>query len=335
MPVTSLLKVEFSPQGVACGSLEAIERAAAILTDGGLVAIPTETVYGLAGHALQEKAVSLIFQAKGRPSFNPLIVHVRDVSQAKGLVADWSASATKLTEAFWPGPLTIVLPKLPGLIPDRVTAGGQTVALRVPSHPVALQLLRAIDFPLAAPSANRSEALSPTTAEHVWKSLEGRVDLILDAGPTGQGIESTVVDLSGPPRILRPGPVSSAEIEAIIGPLEGNSNEGDETLRSPGMLARHYAPRAPLRVLDDPASIRQSDIKKKGVVWIAFDGEDSLPEVATIFLPKQPSEYRRSLYAALHQADEMGATLILVSRPPEGPDWEGVRDRLSRAEWRQ
>src|SRR5256714_6423360 len=228
-------------------SAEAIASAASVLRGGGLVAFPTETVYGLGANALDVNAVARIFAAKGRPAYNPLIVHIPDVVSARELVRDWSTQAERLAAKFWPGPLTLVMRKRE-IVPDVVTAGVDSVALRVPSHPVALALLCAVRLPLAAPSANRSTELSPTTAQHVARSLGGRIDLILDGGPTDVGIESTVVDLRGDrPVILRPGLIGARELEPLVREL-GTPNEthGDAPRPSPGMLDRHYAPRAPL-----------------------------------------------------------------------------------------
>ena len=211
----------------------AIARAAEFLRAGRLVAFPTETVYGLGANALSPNAVRGIFWAKGRPSSNPLIVHIPDSSQIANVAADWPATAARLVERFWPGPLTIVVPKRP-VVPDEVTAGGPTVAIRCPSHPVAQALLREVGLPLAAPSANRSTGLSPTRAEHVLKSLGGHIDMILDGGPCSGGIESTVVDVTGPVvRILRPGLITVPMLEEVVGKVEvGTKEEG--IARSPG-----------------------------------------------------------------------------------------------------
>ncbi len=198
----------------------AIAEAAVLLRAGGLVAFPTETVYGLGAHALDPAAVRRIYKAKGRPAFNPLIVHVATAAEARELVLDWPARAQRLSTRFWPGPLTLVLPKVEA-IPDEVTAGLPSVAVRVPSHPVALALLREARIPVAAPSANRSTEVSPTTADHVLRGLEGRVDLVLDGGATNVGIESTVVDLTGTtPRLLRPGMITLAQLEEVIGTVD-------------------------------------------------------------------------------------------------------------------
>ncbi len=201
----------------------AIAEAAEVLRRGGLVALPTETVYGLGANALEAGAVQAIFAAKERPPRNPVIVHVADAEAARAWAAAWPERAGQLAERFWPGPLTLVLPKRP-VVPDIVTAGGATVGLRVPAHRVALALLKAADVPIAAPSANRSSRVSPTTAAHVLADLEGRIDMILDAGPTSGGLESTVLDLTvEPPRVLRPGLVSVAQLEEVIGPVNVSS----------------------------------------------------------------------------------------------------------------
>lgn len=315
-----------------------LARAADLLRAGELVAFPTETVYGLGANALDPSAVARIYGAKGRPAYNPLIVHVADVEAAKQLVSRWPDLATRLADHWWPGPLTLVLPKAPS-IPDLVTAGLPTVALRVPSHPVALALLRATALPLAAPSANRSGEVSPTTAQHVARSLGERVPLILDAGPTTVGIESAVVDLSGPvPLLLRPGIISREELEEVIGPVELGraSHEPSAARSSPGMLDRHYAPKAPLLLFEsagDAATLAAIAAARAGhgrvgalTRRLVIDGVDVLQQ-----LPTTPVAYARELYGALHRMDDAGVTLILVERPPADSDWDAVRDRLERA----
>jgi L-threonylcarbamoyladenylate synthase len=322
-----------------------IERAAALLRAGELVAFPTETVYGLGADALDERAVRRIFEAKGRPSYNPLIVHVGGIDEARGVAASWPASAQRLADHFWPGPLTLVLPKR-AQVPDVVTAGLPSVALRVPAHPVAHALLRVAGVPVAAPSANRSTELSPTTAQHVEKSLGDRVALILDAGPTPVGIESTVLDLSGrDPVLLRPGVVSAEDIARVIGtvPQMAARTNGDEPRRSPGMLERHYAPRAALVLYDASAGgereraaqAARQEIARGGTVGVLVQEGVGVPDgVSTrlvMTMPRTPEGYARRLYAALHELDEAGCTLVLVARvPTEGP-WAAVADRLGRA----
>ncbi|HEX8431317.1 MAG TPA: L-threonylcarbamoyladenylate synthase, partial [Longimicrobium sp.] len=228
-----------------------IRAAADVLRAGGLVAFPTETVYGLGAHALSRAAVGRIYEAKGRPSYNPLIVHVADASAARALAARWPAEADVLAAAFWPGPLTLIVPRS-AAVPGAVTAGLADVALRVPAHPVARALLEAARIPVAAPSANRSTELSPTTAEHVVRSLGDRVDVVVDGGPCTVGIESTVISLSSKvPTILRPGSISADQLRAVIGEVALGGGKAAGALPSPGMMDRHYAPRAALRMFDD------------------------------------------------------------------------------------
>jgi len=304
----------------------AIRQAALVIRAGGLVAIPTETVYGLAAHALDEAAVGRIFAAKGRPATNPLIVHVADSADARALSSRWPEAADRLAERFWPGPLTIVVPRAEA-IPDIVTASGPTVALRIPAHPVALAILREAGVPIAAPSANRSNAISPTTAQHVIDSLGERVDLIIDAGPTPGGIESTVVQLD-PPALLRPGLVTIAELEAVLGPVARSVEHA--IARSPGMTQRHYAPRAQLEICRDDAqrvAVLLADGARVG--WLAFDPRPS--DAIVVAMPGDPREYAARLYAALHDLDRAGVDRIVVAEPPQTDEWLGVRDRLTRA----
>jgi len=315
-----------------------LARAAQLLRAGQLVAFPTETVYGLGASALDPSAVARIYSAKGRPAYNPLIVHVPDAAAARKLVSIWPEAATRLAERWWPGPLTMVLPKGPD-IPDLVTAGLPTVALRVPAHPVALGLLRAAGLPLAAPSANRSGEVSPTTAQHVARSLGGRVPLILDAGPTSVGIESTVVDLSGPsPVLLRPGMITREQLAEVIGPvsLEGPARGPTAARPSPGMMDRHYAPAARVLLFDsvaEPALLEAvAACRREGGRLGAVTRQRTVAGAdLTERLPDSPAAYARDLYGALHRMDEAGATLILVERPPADPAWDAVRDRLERA----
>jgi L-threonylcarbamoyladenylate synthase len=317
---------------------ETIRQAADILRNGGLVAFPTETVYGLGANALDERAVRRIFAAKGRPPTNPLIVHVASTSDARMLVSEWPDNAQKLAERFWPGSLTLVLPRT-DRVPDVVTAGGPTVALRIPAHAVALALLRAAGLPIAAPSANRSNRLSPTRAEHVERDLEGAVDLILDGGPCPGGLESTVLDVSTTPsRLLRPGLVTPAQIEAVIGPIERVSDTngaGDIPLPSPGMMAKHYAPRTPLECCTDSGINRVRELTGRGlrVGWLALSAMavNRADRVIQIVLPSEPTSYASQLYAALHQLDDASVDRIVVDLPPLQEDWLAVHDRLRRA----
>lgn len=314
-----------------------IDRAAEVLRRGGLVAFPTETVYGLGANALDPAAVRRIFAAKGRPAFNPLIVHVADIEQARELAADWPAAAQALAERFWPGSLTLVVPRR-AIVPDEITAGGPTVALRVPAHPVALALIRAAGVPIAAPSANRSTHLSPTRARHVLASLSEAVDLLLDAGPTPGGLESTVVDVTcTPARLLRPGLVAPAQLEEIIGPVEQFSPAAgtEEPRRSPGLLGRHYAPRTPLECVAPSESARVAELLRQGrrVGWLTFPESPavSLPGLLRLELPCEPGAYAAGLYAALHELDAAGVERIIVTLPPPDEEWLAIHDRLRRA----
>lgn len=324
-----------------------VAEAARVLRAGGLVAIPTETVYGLAANALDARAVERIFAAKGRPSFNPLIAHVPDADAAHPLVAAWPRAAARLAAAYWPGPLTLVLPKRPGHVPDAVTAGLPAVAVRVPAHPVALAVLRAAAVPLAAPSANRYTELSPTTAGHVVRALGTRVDLVVDGGPTGVGIESTVVDLTGlaaggPARLLRPGTLSADQIADVLGapvlPAPPPA-AADAPRLAPGMVARHYAPRAalwPYAPADvDAVAARLAQARaerpslRAGALLLSVAPPPGVDH--PVAMPPDPAGYARALYAALHALDAAGYDVVLVEPPPDTPGWAGVRDRLARA----
>jgi L-threonylcarbamoyladenylate synthase len=306
-----------------------------VIRSGGLVAFPTETVYGLGANALDTAAVARIFAAKGRPSHNPLIVHVPDAASVSRVAAEWPAVAARLAERFWPGPLTLVLPKK-NLLPDAVTAGGPTVAVRVPANAVALALLRAADLPIAAPSANPSSELSPTRAEHVLRGLGGRIALILDGGPTSGGIESTVLDVScSPPRLLRPGLITPAEIEAIVGPLARGLPGAAAVLASPGMLPRHYAPRTRLYCDETGAAKRVEAMSISGsrVAWIPFKSSmaTEMRGVVIVRLPENSADYAARLYDTLHDLDAAGFDAIVVEMPPATDEWLAVRDRLKRA----
>ncbi len=267
--------------------------------------MPTETVYGIAALASSVSAVRETFRVKGRPADNPLIVHLASLSQVEEVVSSFSSVAQKLAAAFWPGPLTLVLPKLAS-VPDEVTAGLATVAVRVPAHPVALRLIHAAGGPLSAPSANRFMSLSPTRAEDIDPLVGDLLSLVLDGGPCSVGIESTVADCSEEGvAILRPGGVPREAIEAIVGGLR--PSESVER-RSPGLYVRHYAPRTPIRLVE---------------------GEFSGPGLH--LGSSEPVEYAVRLYAELHRLDELGLAEILVQSPPDGPDWEAVWDRLQKA----
>jgi L-threonylcarbamoyladenylate synthase len=291
-------------------------RAAELIRSGGIVAFPTETVYGLGANALDAAAVARIFKVKGRPPESPLIVHVDSIEMARSLVLQWPVAADRLARRYWPGPLTLVLGKQRS-IPDIVTAGLPTVGLRVPAHPLALALIGAAGVPIAAPSANPFTGLSPTTAEHVRHSLGDAVDMVLDGGPAMVGIESTVLSLDGEePTLLRPGVIRLPEIESLIGPVRIAQGAGAGGHASPGMHAQHYRPRTPLVLLaagDSPPPGRGE--------WLRLGRE----------MPAEPAAYAAVLYAVLHRLDAEGLDWIAVERPPDTPEWAGVLDRLTRA----
>lgn len=303
----------------------AIREAALALRRGRLVAFPTETVYGLGGVATDAEAVARIYRAKGRPAHNPLIVHVADLAAAAALV-EVDARARALAEAFWPGPLTLVLPRRPGCpIAANATAGLGTLAVRVPAHPVAQELLQATGLPVAAPSANPSGLVSPTTAEHVAADLGEAVEIVLDGGPCPVGVESTVLDLSsGPARILRPGGLDRALLGRLVGPL---AEGGDDPTapRSPGQLASHYAPRLPVRL--DATSVQP------GEALLAFGPAPLAGAVAVRNLSPSgdPAEAARNLFAMLRELDRSGASGIAVMPIPAEGLGEAVCDRLRRA----
>ena len=325
-----------------------IGPAVDVLRRGGLVAFPTETVYGLGADATNPVAVRRIFAAKGRPGTNPLIAHVADERVARRYAAAWPEAAGRLAARFWPGPLTLVLPKGPA-IADEVTAGLATVGLRVPDHPLALELLKAFDGPVAAPSANRSNHVSPTTAQHVRDDLGNAVDLVVDGGPCAVGIESTVLDLTGPvPRILRPGGVSREQIEQVVGPVEaaaGGVAPVALPAASPGQHAVHYAPTTPAFRFDPgqwPDVVRAIEASPAGSTAVLFAGGRGRyrkqwpgPKGQRTFntseLRHDPASYAQQLYSTLRGLDAMGLRAIYVEMPPDRPEWAAVRDRLRRA----
>jgi L-threonylcarbamoyladenylate synthase len=308
---------------------EGIRRAVALLRAESVVAFPTETVYGLGADAFSATAIGEIYRLKNRPSWNPLIVHVATVEAARRLAASWPAAADRLAAAFWPGPLTMVVRRAPHL--RGVGAANDTIALRIPAHEVALRLLAACDLPLAAPSANRSEQISPTTPGHVLRSLPD-VPLVLDGGASSWGIESTVLDLTtGTPTLLRPGALSLRalrEVSGVIALRDGVPADG--TLRaSPGLSRRHYAPRATVILAKDVREVDRAGLAEPVGVLTLETGEagGGLVEV----LSADPREYAADLYAALHRLDDAGVGTILVQEPPQTEDWLAVRDRLGRA----
>lgn len=279
------------------------------------MAFPTETVYGLGANALDPAAIEKIYAAKGRPPSSPLIVHVSSIEMARGLVREWPERAEQLARVFWPGPLTLVLPKKPH-VPDRLTAGLDTVGIRMPAHHIAQALISEAGVPIAAPSANMFGGLSPTTAQHVRDALGDRVAMVLDGGRTTVGIESTVLSLAGPEAVLlRPGMVTRQEIEAVIGPVRVLQQAPESAHSSPGLHARHYSPKTPLYLI------------KAGKLP---------PSGRGIFLqmPADPHDYAAVLYERLHEADAEGWDWIALEQPPDTEEWSAIRDRLERASYR-
>ncbi len=303
-----------------------IDQAAALLRAGKLVAFPTETVYGLGANALDALAVARIFEAKGRPTTSPIIVHVSNYDMLRSVVAEWPQAAQDLAQKFWPGPLTLVLRKQPA-VPALVTAGLETVGVRMPSHPVALALIEAADLPVAAPSANRFTQLSPTTADHVRQGLGDRVDYILDGGACTVGIESTVLSLAGAmPVLLRPGGVSRAQMEAVIGRVVQQLEPATTAHPSPGMHPRHYSPRTKLLL------VREGEVPQEGsgaYLQLYLPPKSEVRKI--VLMPADAEKYAAQLYGELHELDLEAFDWIAVDSPDEDPEWDAIRDRLRRA----
>ena len=311
-----------------------VSRAAALLRAGELVAFPTETVYGLGADARNPLAIAKIFAAKGRPVDHPLIVHLPDASHLERWAIDIPEVARKLAAAFWPGPLTLILKRHPS-VPNAVTGGQDTVGLRVPNHPLALQLLREFDGGVAAPSANRFGHVSPTTAAHVREELGDAVAMIIDGGACAVGIESTILDLSGgEPRILRPGMLDAAAIGAILGYLP-EFGGAQNAPRVSGSLEAHYAPRTPLRLVA-VAELAEAASQALGAgrrVAVLADQPVDLSDENLAWCPASadPAQFAHDLYARLRELDAMGCDLLLVAAPPVDEAWRAVTDRLRRA----
>lgn len=306
-----------------------LKRAAELLAHGELVALPTETVYGLAADAGNAEAVGRIFSAKGRPADHPLIVHLPDIDTLEVWATDVPDTARRLGRAFWPGPLTLILRKADD-VPDVVTGGQDTVGLRVPGHPVALKLLKTFGRALAAPSANRFGRISPTTADHVISEFEGSemVAAVIDGGPCEVGLESTIVDCSGRhPSILRPGMISLEQLSEALGEVPALAGEL-EGPRASGRLPSHYAPETKVELVEADTLLRPD---AQAAVLALADMPDPGGFKGWQALPKDPAAYARSLYAALRELDTLGAERILVQRPPENPAWAAILDRLERA----
>jgi len=305
-----------------------IRRAAEILRAGGLVAFPTETVYGLGADASNAKAVARLYATKGRPADHPVIVHFASADRAFTWASEVPEAARKLAERFWPGPLTLIL-KRSNLAKDFVTGGQDTVGLRVPSHPVSHELLKMFQNGIAAPSANRFGLVSPTTAAHVREDLGDDVDLVLEGGASEVGIESTIIDLSsGAAALLRPGSISRADLEDVL-----RSKIEEKSLSSPrhsGGLERHYAPRTPARLVPKHDLDKEIEKLRQRVAVLAFSRPDERVDY-WLRMPRNPEGYARRLYAALRELDAAGCETILVEAPPEAPAWAAVRDRLQKA----
>jgi L-threonylcarbamoyladenylate synthase len=321
----------------------AVRRAANLLRAGEVVALPTETVYGLAADALNARAVARIYEIKCRPARNPVIVHVASLEMARHCVAEWPGLADKLARAFWPGPLTLVLPKSP-VIPEIVTAGGPTVGVRWPAHPFIQAVIREFGFPLAAPSANLANRLSPTKPDHVRQQLGDRIQLIVDGGQAQVGIESTVLDLTAlPPRILRPGMIHQASLAAVVDTVAGPGTSAEAAtlpLASPGLSPKHYAPRARLMVwrwnneveLLEQVHRAESNLARSKLHVIAHTNIPSAGNFAGVsVIPHDAEAFARALYAELHRCDAAGAEWIVVESPPDDPAWAAIVDRLRRA----
>ena len=305
-----------------------IRRAAEILKRGGLVGFPTETVYGLGADASSREAVARLYAAKRRPADHPVIVHFADAVTAFAWARDVPPAARKLAEKFWPGPLTLILKKS-AKAGDFVTGRQDTIGLRVPSHRVAQELLRAFGGGIAAPSANRFGQVSPTTAAHVREDLGKDVEMVLDGGPSEVGIESSIVDLSGvQPVLLRPGHISAAQLEAALGMRIAAKHEDSQ--RHSGGLERHYAPRTPARLVPTHELDQEIARLQVKIAVLAFSRPDERVDY-WLRMPREPQAYAQKLYAALRELDSARCEMILIEAPPEAPAWAGVRDRLERA----
>jgi L-threonylcarbamoyladenylate synthase len=313
---------------VVPATTESLDRAAALLRGGGVVAFPTETVYGLGANAFDARAVARVFEIKARPAFDPLIVHVSDDAMLERVAEDIPATARTLIRAFWPGPLTIVLNKRAD-IPDLVTAGLPTVAVRMPAHPIARALIERAATPLAAPSANPFGYLSPTQAAHVERMLDDRVDCIIDGGPTEHGVESTIVMLEPRPALLRPGAIPIEAIEASIGPLARELSDEARPL-APGRLSQHYAPHTPIRIVNHAARVPESE--RNGAVLLAFRTPVAgYLDARVLSAAGNLREAAAHLFEYLHELDALGAVRIDAERLPMKGVGVAIMDRLQRA----
>lgn len=333
-------RTEVLPTHTAALFQTAVSRAAELLRAGEVVALPTETVYGLAANALEARAVARIFEVKGRPAHNPVIIHVCDLAMARQFVSEWPEAAEKLARSFWPGPLTLVLPRT-NEIPDIVTAGGATVGVRWPSHPFMQAVIRECGFPLAAPSANPSNFISPTNAQHVLATLGDRIRLVVDGGQSQVGIESTVMDVtSRPPTVLRPGMIHTESLQAALAEIGLKTSRGTAAgvLKSPGQLEKHYSPKARLVVFswkDDTDLAARLTAVGAAAPSTHVIVHTQIPAIADLggvsVIPHDAEAYARALYAELHRCDTEGAKWIVVESLPEGAEWLAIADRVRRA----
>ena len=336
-------RVRIDPHNIDGSSLK---EAAELLRQGQLVALPTETVYGLGASALNPQACKRIFEVKGRPQDNPLIVHVSDLAMAQKLVTNWSPQAEACAAKFWPGPLTLVLEKT-SLVPEAVSGGLKTVAIRMPKHPVALELIRLAGVPVAAPSANLSGKPSPINGEHVWKDLKGKIPLILDSGSCAVGVESTVLDLSGEiPTILRPGGITKEQLEEVLGEVGVDKPSGHQAPKAPGMKYRHYAPEGELtlllgereniiRKMSEEIQKGHSRLKKVGILCTLESApllQVHRPELLYVLgSEKRPEDIAGNLYEGLRLCDELGMDIILAEGVPENGLGLAIMNRLRKA----
>jgi len=327
---------------------KAIEEAAFLIKNGELVAFPTETVYGLGANALDARAVDKIYEAKGRPGDNPLIVHIADFDGIRPLVEEVSMEAEKLMEAFWPGPLTLILKKS-SIVPDRTTGGLQTVAVRMPNNPIALALIRESKVPIAAPSANRSGRPSPTEANHVAEDLMGRIPMILDGGPCSVGVESTVLDITGEiPNILRPGGITPKMLEQVVGQVNIDAGvlkpvEKGVRIKSPGMKYTHYAPEASVvivkgnldKITEKIRELTNEELRKCNKVGILATEETihcyTEGQVICLGSRKKPETLAANLFSALRKFDEMGVDIVFAEWVEEKDEGLAVMNRMLRA----
>ena len=330
----------------SCPDPSDLREAVELLRAGQVVAFPTETVYGLGANALDAEACAKIFQAKGRPQDNPLIVHISDRQMAESLVANWNEAAERCVAAFWPGPLTLVLPKSP-VVPDRVTAGLGTVAIRYPAHPVAQALIAQAGLPIAAPSANLSGKPSPTSGRHVWRDLRGKIPLILDAGACSVGLESTVLDLSGDvPTILRPGGVSREQLAGVLGRVELDSSDSQSVPKAPGMKYRHYAPQGEMLLVLGPRERvlqrmteeihrARSRLKTVGILCTLESApqlHSKLPDLLFVLgSENRPEEVPGSLFEGLRLCDERQVDVVLAEGIDQGGIGLAIMNRLEKA----